>query len=80
MESVACFASLHRPCRQQHRSEVGDRPADRLDELAARNRIPLLLDRAYPDDEARDAIVLVDLQNALGELDPFVNLAICEHR
>jgi hypothetical protein len=29
--------------------------------LAARNRILLLLDRAYPEDEARDAIVLVDL-------------------
>ena len=39
-----------------------------------------MLDRAYPDDEPRDAIVLVDLQNALSELDPFVNLAIGEHR
>src|SRR5262249_16134922 len=70
----------HRPCRQQRRCEVGDRPTDRLGELAARNRILLLLDRAYPEDEPRDAIVLVDLQNALGELDPFVNLAIDEYR
>ena len=30
--------------------------------------------------QSRDAIVLVDLQNALGELNPFVNLAIGEHR
>src|SRR5262249_3218065 len=70
----------HRPCRQQRRCEVGDRPTDRLGELAARNRILLLLDRAYPEDEPRDAIVLVDLQNALGELDPFVSLAIDEYR
>src|SRR5215467_8438056 len=70
----------HRPGRQQRRCEVGDRPADRLGELAARGRILLLLERAYPKDEPRDAIVLVDLQHALGELDPFVNLAIGEHR
>ena len=69
----------HRPCRQQHRSEVGDRPADRLEELAARDRILLLLERTYPKDEARDAIVLVNLQNALGELDPLIDLAIGEH-
>jgi len=70
----------HRPGRQQRRGEVGDRPADRLGELAARDRILLLLDRAHPKDEPRDAIVLVDLQNALREPDPFLNLAIGEHR
>jgi len=31
-------------------------------------------------DQPRDAIVLVDLQNALGELHPFLNLAIGQHR
>src|SRR6516165_4836721 len=70
----------HRPCRQQRGGEVGDRPTDRLDELAARDRILLLLERAYPEDEARDAIVLVDLQNALGKLHPFINLAVGQHR
>ena len=83
MESVACLASVgsrHRPCRQQRRGEIGDRPADRLGELPARDRILLLLERAHPEDEPRDAIVLVDLQNALGELDRFVNLAIGQHR
>src|SRR5262249_5631732 len=62
------------------RCEVGDRPADRLGELAARERILLLLDRAHPEDEARDAIVLVDLQNALGEPDPLIDLSIGQYR
>jgi hypothetical protein len=46
---------------------------------AACDRILLLLDRAHSEDEPRDAIVLVNLQDALGELDPFVNLAIGEY-
>src|SRR5262249_40263488 len=62
------------------RCEVGDRSADRLGELAARGRILLLLERAHPKDEPRDAIVLVDLQHALGKLHPFINLAIGQHR
>ena len=70
----------HRPCRQQRRGKVGDRPADRLGELPARDRILLLLDRAHPEHEPRDAIVLVDLHDALGELDRFVDLAIGQHR
>ena len=70
----------HRPGRQQRRRQVGDRPADRLGELAARGRILLLLDRTHPEDEPRDAIVLVDLQNALGEPDRLVDLAIGQHR
>src|SRR5262249_32527352 len=45
-----------------------------------RDRILLLLDRAHPEDEPRDAIVLVDLQNAFGKLDPFISLAIGKHR
>jgi hypothetical protein len=39
-----------------------------------------LLERTHPEDEARDAIVLVDLQHALGKLHPFINLAIGQHR
>jgi len=70
----------HRPGRQQCRGEVGDRPADRLGELAARDPILLLLERAHPKDQPRDTIVLVDLQNALGEPDPLINLAIGQHR
>jgi len=40
----------------------------------------LLLDRAHSEDKPRDAIVLVDLQDALGKLHPFIDLAIGEHR
>jgi hypothetical protein len=39
-----------------------------------------LLDRAHSEDKPRDAIVLVDLQDALGKLDPLIDLAIGEHR
>src|SRR5262249_33653512 len=84
VDGVGCLPRLararHRPCRQQRRSEGGDRPADRLGKLATRDRILLLLDRAHPEDEPRDAIVLVDLQNAFGKLDPFISLAIGKHR
>src|SRR5262249_62187114 len=53
---------------------------DRLGKLSARDRILLLLDRPHPENEPRDAIVLVDLQNALGELHPFLNFAVGKHR
>ena len=78
--SLRLGRACHRPGRQQRRREVGDRPADRLGELAARHRILLLLDRAHPDDEASDAIGLVDQQHALGKLDRVLDLAIGEHR
>src|SRR5262249_32540510 len=60
--------------------EVGDRPADRLGEFAARDWILLLLDRAHPKNEPRDAIVLVDLQDPLCEPDSLVDLPIGQHR
>ena len=70
----------HRPCRQQGRGKVGDRAADRLGEFATRNRILFLLDRAHPEHEPRDPIGLVDLQNAFGELDRLLDLAVGQHR
>ena len=69
-----------RPRRQQRGGEIGDRRADRLGEVPARGRILLLLDRAHAKHQPRDAIGLVDLQHAFGELDGFVDLAIGEHR
>ncbi len=68
-----------RPCREQRRRKVGDRAADRLRELAPRGRILLLLDRAHAQHQPSDAVGLVDLQDALGELDRLVNLAVGEH-
>ena len=70
----------HRPCRQQGRGKVGDRAADRLGEFATRNGILFLLDRAHPEHEPRDPVGLVDLQNAFGELDRFLDLAVRQHR
>src|SRR5205814_5602595 len=40
----------------------------------------LLLDRAHPEDEPRDAIVFVDLQNAFSEFDALLDVAIGKHR
>src|SRR4029450_1808156 len=59
---------------------MGNRTADRLSELLAGERILLLLDRAHPEDEPRDAIVFVDLQNAFSELDALLDFAIGKHR
>ena len=70
----------HRPCRQQGRGKIGDRAADRLGEFPARDRILLLLDRTYAEHEPGDAVGLVDLQNALGQLDRFIDLAVRQHR
>ena len=70
----------HRPRRQQGRGKIGDRAADRLGEFPARDRILLLLDRAHPEHEPGDAVGLVDLQNALGELDRLLDLAVRQHR
>src|SRR5262249_59761055 len=54
--------------------------ANGLGELPARTRILLLLDRPHSEDEPRDAVVLVDLQNALGELHSLVNFSVGEYR
>ena len=80
---VAAFAlgrGRLRPGRQQRGGEIGDRAADRLGELRARSGILLLLDRAHAEHEPGDAIGLVDLQNAVGELDRLLDLAVGEHR
>src|SRR5207237_2037106 len=65
----------HRPGRQQRCGKIGDRSADGLGELPARSRILLLLDRPNSEEAPCNAIGLVDLQNALGELDPLLNLS-----
>ena len=69
-----------RPGRQQRGGQIGDRAAHRLGQFAARGRILLLLERPHAEHEPRDAIVLVDLQDALGEPGRFVDLAIGQNR
>src|SRR5262249_61657867 len=56
-----------------------ERPADRLRDFPARNRILLLLDRTHSEHQSRDAVGLVDLQDAFGEPDRFVDLAGGQH-
>ncbi len=73
-------AAIHRPCAQQSRGQVGDRPADRLDEVRPRRRILLLLERAHADNQPRNTIVLVVLQDAFGVTHRFVDVAIDEER
>src|SRR5262249_60214482 len=70
----------HRPGRQQRRGQVRAGPADRLRQLTARERVLLLLDRAHPENEPRDAVILVDLQNAFGELDSLLDFSVGKHR
>jgi len=68
------------PRREQRRREIGDRSAHRLGQLLARRRILLLLERTHTQNEPRNAVVLVRLQDTLGKPHRLVDLAICEHR
>ena len=77
--ALLSFGAGIRPGRQQGGGEVGDRAAHRLGELRARGLILLLLDRAHAEHEPRDAVVLVGLEHALGELGRLVDIAIGEH-
>ena len=70
--------AIARPARQQRRDEIGDRSADRLVDVELRGRIFLLLEVAHADHETRDAVGLVDRQDAIGELDRLVDVAIGE--
>ena len=66
------------PARQQRRHQVRDRSADRLVDVQLRGRVFLQLQIAHADDEPRDAIGLVDGQDALGELDALLDIAVGE--
>ena len=64
------------PARQQRRHQIGDRSADRLIDVDLRGRVFLLLEVADADHEAGDAVGLVQRQDAVGELDGLVDVAI----
>ena len=68
--------AIGRPARQQRRHQIGDRPADRLVDVDLRGGIFLLLEVAHADHQPRDAVGLVHRQDAVGELDGLVNVAI----
>ena len=66
------------PARQQRRDQIGDRSAYRLVDVGLRGGVFLLLQIAHADHEPGDAIGFVDRQNAVGELDGFVDIAVRE--
>ena len=66
------------PARQQRRHQIGDRSADRLVDVDLRGGVFLLLQIAHADHEAGDAVGLVDGQDAVGELDRLVDVAVGE--
>ena len=66
------------PARQQRRDQIGDRSADRLVDVELRGRVFLLLEVADADHEPRDAVGLVERQDAVGELDRLVDVAFRE--
>ena len=68
--------AVARPARQQRRDQIGDRTADRLVDVDLRGRVFLLLEVAHADDETRDAVGLVQGQDAVGELDGLVDVAV----
>src|SRR4051812_28804673 len=68
-----------RPRREERRGQVRDRATDRLRKLATCQRILLLLDVANPEHKPRYAVGLVSLQDALGEPDRLLDLAVREH-
>ena len=83
MLSIALLVSLRpvlRPGRDQRRGQIGDRAAHRLRDVLARRLILLLLQRAHAEHEPRDAMGLVELDDALGELDRLVDLAVDQDR
>ena len=72
--AVAC------PGGQQGGGEIGDRPAHGLGEVLLGERVFLLLERVHADNEASNAVVLVELDNLVGEPDRFLDVALREHR
>ena len=68
--------SLQGPGVDQRGGQIGDRPAHRLGDMLACSRVLLLLQRLDAEHEARDALRLVDLDDAVGELHQFIDFAI----
>ena len=67
-----------RPCRQQRRRQIGYRAAHRLRETLAGERVLLLLERPHADDQPRDAVGAVDLDQPVGKLAGFLDITVGE--
>ena len=78
--ALAVAGAIHAPGREQRRGQIGDRPADRLRQIAARGGILLALERLHADHQPGDAIVLVGLHDAFGIFHRFVDIAVDQQR
>ena len=78
--ALGVAGAIHGPGREQRRGQIGDRPADRLRQVAARGGILLALERLHADHQPGDAIVLVGLHDALGKFHRFVDIAVDQQR
>ena len=76
--SLGIAGAVAGPARQQRCDEVGDRSADRLVDVQLRGRIFLRLQVAHADDEAGDTVGFVQGQDAVGELDRLIDVAVGE--
>ena len=72
--AVAC------PGGQQRGGEIGDRPANGLGEVLLGERVFLLLERVDADHQPGDAVVLVELDDLVGEPDRLLDVALRQHR
>ena len=66
------------PARQQRRHQIGDRPANRLIDVGCAAGVFLQLQIAHADHQPGHAIGFVDRQDAVGELDGLVDIAVRE--
>ena len=73
--ALGVVRAMGAPGQQQRRGQRGDRVACRLRKMRARGLILPQLDGVHAEDEPRVAIVAVDLDQTLGKLDGFIDLA-----
>ena len=73
---LAVAGAVAGPARQQRRHQIGDRSAHRLIDVGLRRGVFLLLEVAHADHQPRHAVGLVDGQDAVGELDGLVDIAV----
>ncbi len=70
----------HGPGGEQGGGEIGDRPAHRLREVAPRGAVLALLEGVHAEHQAGNAVVLVDLGDALGVFGRLVDVAVDQQR
>ena len=78
--ALAVIRATRAPGRKQGCGQIGNRPADRLRQVAARSGVLLALERTYAEDQLGNTIILVGLRHAFGEFYSLVNVAIDQKR